>query len=324
MKYKQLGKWGVRISALGMGTDMNLGERCDESASRAMVRLAIDAGINYFDTADGYGGGNAESMLGLCLADYPRSEVFVLTKTGGFAGPKPNSSGLSAKHIREQCDQSLRRLRMDYIDLYMCHRPDPETPLEETIRAIGDLIRAGKALYWGVSNWPAPRMVQANAIARELGVPPIAVNEPRYNLVYRYPETLLFPTTREEGIGNFTYSPLGHGLLAGVYAPGAAAPPGTRADVDGGNPVTRGLYFREDRILKAQEFVRIAEGLGVPAAVLAIAWVMAQPDVTSCIVGAWKPEELELDLRAADLTIPDDAMRALDDLFPPPPPVPGA
>ncbi|MEA3366156.1 MAG: aldo/keto reductase, partial [Candidatus Hydrogenedentes bacterium] len=296
MKYNKLGKWGVRISALGMGTDMNLGDRCDEAMSREMVRIAYEAGVNYFDTADGYGNGNAEIMLGKCLADYPRSELFVLTKVGGHWREGPNESGLSAKHIRESCDASLRKLGMGYVDVLMCHRPDPDTPLEETIRAMDDLIRAGKVLYWGVSNWPAGLLAKTNAIARALGAREVTVNEPRYNLVYRFPEALVFPTTRVEGIGNVTFSPLGHGLLAGIYKPGQAPPSGSRAAVDGQNPITRGLYFREDRIQKAQEFTGIAEEFGVSAAELAIAWVMHQSDVTSCIVGAWRPRELELDL----------------------------
>jgi aryl-alcohol dehydrogenase-like predicted oxidoreductase len=286
--------------------------------SREMVRIAYEAGINYFDTADGYGNGNAETMLGKCLADYPRSKLFVLTKVGGHWREGPNESGLSAKHIRESCDASLRKLRMDYVDVLMCHRPDPDTPLEETVRAMDDLIRAGKVRYWGVSNWPAGLLAKTNAIARALGAREVTVNEPRYNLVYRFPEALLFPTTRAEGIGNVTFSPLGHGLLAGIYKPGQAPPSGSRAAVDGQNPVTRGLYFREDRIQKAQEFTGIAEEFGVSAAELAIAWVMHQSDVTSCIVGAWRPEELKLDLKAAALTIPDEILSKLDEIFPSP------
>lgn len=318
MIYKQLGKWGARASVLGMGTDMNLGDRCDEAMSREMVRLAYEAGINYFDTANGYGHGNAEIMLGKCLAEYPRHELFVLTKVGARWQQGPNASGLSAKHIRESCDASLRKLGMDYVDVLMCHRPDPETPLEETVRAMDDLIRAGKVLYWGVSNWPGGLLAKTNAIARALGAREVVVNEPRYNLVYRFPEALLFPTTRAEGVANFTFSPLGHGLLAGIYKPGEAPPSGSRAEVDGQNPVTRGLYFREDRIQKAQEFTGIADELGVSAAELAIAWVLRQPDVTSCILGAWQPGELAVDLKAAALEIPCEVLERLDALFPAP------
>ncbi|MFO7975233.1 MAG: aldo/keto reductase, partial [Candidatus Hydrogenedentota bacterium] len=277
-----------------------------------------ETGVNYFDTANGYGNGNAETMLGKCLADYPRHELFVLTKVGGRWQKGPNQSGLSAKHIRESCDTSLQKLDMDYVDVLMCHRPDPGTPLEETVRAMDDLIRAGKVLYWGVSNWPAGLLAKTNTIARALGAREVTVNEPRYNLVYRFPEALLFPATRAEGVANFTFSPLGHGLLAGIYKPGQAPPKESRAAVDAQNPVTRGLYFREDRIRKAQEFTGIADKLGVSAAELAIAWVMRQPDVTSCIVGAWRPEELELDLKAAALTIPDEVLAKLEELFPPP------
>jgi len=318
MIYRKLGKWGTRVSVLGMGTDMNLGDRCDETMSREMVRIAYEAGVNYFDTANGYGHGKAEIMLGKCLADYPRHELFVLTKVGARWQHGPNASGLSAKHIRESCEASLRKLGMDYVDVLMCHRPDPDTPLEETVRAMDDLIRAGKVLYWGVSNWPAGLLAKTNAIARELGAREVVVNEPRYNLVYRFPELELFQTTRAEGIANFTFSPLGHGLLAGIYKPGQAPPNGSRAAVDGENPVTRGLYFREDRIQKAQEFTGIADELGVSAAELAIAWVLRQPDVTSCILGAWQPEELAVDLKAAALEVPGEVLDRLDALFPAP------
>lgn len=318
MKYRQLGKWGMRVSCLGMGTHRNLGDTCDEATSRAMVRAAYDGGVNLFDTANAYANGEAERMLGLCLSDYPRSSVVVLSKVSGAMGPGPNDRGLSAKHIREQCEASLRRLGMDYLDIYLCHRPYAETPLEETIRAMEDLARAGKILYWGTSEWPAALIVQANAVAREIGARPITVSEPRYNLLYRQPETTLFPTTAEQGIGNIVFSPLAHGVLAGIYKPGEDPPPGTRAADNSDNAVTLQLYYNEENKRNAQELVSIAEELGTTAAILSTAWCMANPNVSSVLFGAWTEAELRENLKAAELTIANDVARALDRLFPAP------
>ena len=172
MKYRQLGKWGSRLSVLGLGSYLTIGYKVDEETSRRMVRMAYDHGINFIDTANAYNRGGAETTLGRCLSEFPRSSLFVLTKVWAPMGDGPNDRGLSAKHIREQCDASLRRLHVDYVDLYMCHRPDPATPLEETIRAMEDLCGAGKILYWGVSEWPARQLVEANHICREIGARP--------------------------------------------------------------------------------------------------------------------------------------------------------
>jgi len=230
----------------------------------------------------------------------------------------PNDRGLSAKHIREQCEASLQRLQMDYVDLYMCHRPDPTTPLEETVRAMEDLARQGKILYWGVSEWPAEMMVKANAIAREIGARPIAVNEPRYNLLWRYPEATVFPTTRDEGIGNVIFSPLAHGMLTGKYKPGLSAPAGTRAADDDQNAVIKALYWTEENKLKGQELVALAEQLGTSAAILSTAWALREPAVTSVIMGTSRVEQVEENLKAVDLDIPDEIAEKLEALYPKP------
>lgn len=320
MQYRQLGKWGARLSVVGLGTHMNIGEALGYDESLAMLRTAHEAGVDFIDTAEGYGDGVAEAMLGRCLKDFARSDWFLLTKAYATSDPGPNARGLSAKHIREACDASLQRLQTDYVDAYLCHHPDAETPLEETVRAMGDLLAAGKILYWGASNFSADMVVEANAIARGLGVPQIAVCEPRYNLIWRQPEEALFPLAKRAGFGCVTYSPLGHGLLAGVYKPGQAAPEGSRAAKEGAESVTRKLYFREDMLQKAEEFSSIAGELGAAPADFAIAWCMANSAVTSVILGAWSSAELEADLRAVDLAIPDDVMARLDALFPRPQP----
>jgi len=318
MEYRQLGKWGAKVSSVGLGSYLTVGYTCDDQTSREMVQTAYDAGINYFDTANAYNRGGAEEALGRYLADLPRSDLFVLTKVWARMGEGPNDGGLSAKHLREQCDASLRRLGMDYVDCYMCHRPDPATPLEETLRAMEDLTRAGKIIYWGISEWPAPLIVRSNALAKELGARPMAVSQPRYNLLYRYPESALFPTTAEEGIGNVIFSPLAHGMLTGKYKPGQDAPEGTRAADPRQNMVIKAMYWTEENKTKAQEFVTIATDLGVGGAELAIAWCLTNPNISSVILGTSSVAQLQQNLKALDVRLDDDVLERLDELFPEP------
>jgi aryl-alcohol dehydrogenase-like predicted oxidoreductase len=322
MKYRKLGRWGPKVSCLGLGSYLTIGFGCDEDTSRETIRTAYDRGVNYFDTANAYARGEAERVLGRHLAELPRSDLFILTKVWAPMGDGPNDLGLSAKHIREQCDASLQRLGMDYVDVYMCHRPDADTPLEETVRAMEDLARAGKILYWGISEWPAPLIVKANAVARELNARPMAVSQPRYSLLYRYPETLLYPTTDNEGIGNVVFSPLAHGMLTGKYKPGEEAAQGTRAADPTKNSVIKAMYWTEENKRKAQELVSLAEQMGVGAAELAIAWCLRKPSVSSVILGTTSTAQLEQNLKAVDLELSDDVIAALDNMFPQPQTVP--
>jgi len=234
----------------------------------------------------------------------------------------PNDRGLSAKHIKESCDKSLKRLGMDYVDCYMCHRPDADTPLDETILAMEDLIRAGKVIYWGVSEWPAPLMVRANELAARLGARPIAVSQPRYNLPSGYPESLLFPTTAEEGIGNVIFSPLAHGMLTGKYKPGQDAPKGSRASDDRQNLVIKAMYWTEEYKQKGQELAAIAKDFGASAAELAIAWCLRNPNVSSVILGASRVEQLQQNLKALDLQLTDDVLNRIETLYPQPEAIP--
>lgn len=318
MQYRRMGASGVKLSAVGLGSYLTIGFKLDEKMSRETVKAAYDAGINFFDTANAYNTGGGEKALGKCLADYPRSSLFVLTKVFAPMGSGPNDKGLSKKHIFEQCHASLKRLGMDYVDLYMCHRPDPETPLEETVRAMEDLARMGKILYWGVSEWPAELMVKANAIARQIGARPIGVNEPRYSLLYRHPELSVFPTTAQEGIGNVIFSGLAHGMLTGKYKPGEPVPAQTRMSNDDTNAVLKALYWNEENKRKVQEMVKLADGMGVSCASLALAWCLRRPEVTSTIIGATKVSQIEDNVKAVDLKIPDDVAKQLDELFPVP------
>jgi voltage-dependent potassium channel beta subunit len=316
MEYRQLGKWGMRVSALGFGTYLTVGYTVDEDESRRLINTAYEGGINYFDTANAYAQGEAERVLGKYLRELPRHELVVLTKVWAPMGTKPNDHGLSAKHVREQCDASLKRLGMEYVDIYMCHRPDPDTPLEETVRAMEDLARAGKIIYWGVSEWPAEMVARANEIARRIGARPIAVSQPRYNLLFRNPELNLFPTTAKEGIGNVIFSPLAHGMLTGKYRPGTEPPEGSRAADPRQNGVMKNMYWSEENLDKSAKLAELAEQIGVSAAELAIAWCLKNQNVASVILGASNTAQLEQNLRAANLELSPETDSELDILFP--------
>jgi aryl-alcohol dehydrogenase-like predicted oxidoreductase len=317
MEYRHLGKWGPRVSVIGLGSYLTIGMKVGKKDSTKIVRKAIEYGVNYFDTANSYNRGLAEETLGDCLSEFPRESIFILTKVWASMGQGPNDRGLSAKHIREECDASLRRLKMDYLDLYMCHRQDLHTPLEETIRVMDSLIRAGKILYWGVSEWPAWLIMKAQYIAREIGAPPLVVNQPRYNLLYRNPEKEVFPITLEEGIGNVIFSPLAHGLLTSKYPPGKLPLQETRAADSEQNAIIMGMYWNEDNLNKAEELGRFARELGTSAARLAIAWCMKHPAVSSVILGVRSVNQLEENLKALEIRISAEMNTRLDQLFPP-------
>ena len=317
MRYRKMGKWGVKLSAVGLGSYLTIGFKLDEKTSRETIKKAYESGINFFDTADQYALGEAEKVLGKYLSEYDRTTLFILSKCFAPISNDPNDRGLSAKHIFESCHKSLKRLRTDYLDVFMCHRPDPDTPLEETIRAMEDLARQGKILYWGISEWPAQHIVRANRVAHDIGARPIGVNEPRYSLLYRYPERNLFPATQAEGIGNVVFSPLAHGMLTGKYKPGEDAPPGTRAADEDINQIIKKLYWTEGNKEKGQELVKIASDLGVSAAQLAIAWCLRNPAVTSVITGASRVSQVEDNVKAAEIDVPDDVAEKIEKLYPP-------
>jgi aryl-alcohol dehydrogenase-like predicted oxidoreductase len=311
-----MGKWGASLSTVGLGSFFSIGDKVTEEDSAKIIRAAYEAGINFFDTANAYARGESERILGKYLKEYRRSSYVLLTKVHGKMGDRPNEGGLSAKAIIEQCDASLKRLNMDYVDVLMCHRPDLTVPLEEIVRTMEDLARRGKIIYWAVSEWPAPLIAQAQAVARQMGARAMALSEPRYNLLYRYPERDLFPTTRSEGIGNVTFSPLAHGMLSGKYVPGEQPPAGSR----GADPV-RGsylmqLYWSDENRKNAQELAKLAQEIGVTASQLAIAWILTRPDVTSAILGATNVEQLQENVKAADVQIPPEIVTRIEELYP--------
>ena len=319
MQYRRLGSAGIKVSEIGLGSYLTIGMSIDEEVSRATIRKAYELGVNFFDTADAYNEGQAEIVVGKCLAEFRRSSVVLASKVWAPMGEGPNDKGLSAKHVIEQCQESLKRLNTDYLDLYQCHRPDADAPLEETVRAMEDLARQGKILYWGTSEWPAWRIAQANAIADKSRCRPAVSNQPRYSLLYRQPEAELFQYCRPNGIGNVVFSPLAHGVLTGKYTPGQPPPAGTRAADEKQNAVMKSMYWSEKCLTQAQQFKGIAEQMGVKPSQLALAWVLRRPEVSSAIIGASKVSQVEQNVAAVEVSIPDEVLRRLDELFPGPP-----
>ncbi|NLO05430.1 MAG: aldo/keto reductase [candidate division WS1 bacterium] len=316
MQYRNLGKWGVKLSTIGLGSYLTIGMHVDDETAAECVKVAFDGGINWIDTANAYNRGGAEIALGKILRDYDRDDYVLATKVWAPMGDGANDRGLSAKHVYEQCHASLKRLQTDYIDLYQCHRPDPETPLEETIRIMDDLARAGKILYWGVSEWPAALIQEACDLAKMMGARPPVSNQPRYSLLYREPEEQVFPTCLHNGLGNVVFSPLAHGVLTGKYEPGQAPPEGTRAADDTQNKIMMDMYFSDEQLRTVQTMKEMAGDLGLTCAQLAIAWCLQHPAVTSVISGVTRASQLEDNLGAAEAEIPADVLSALDRMFP--------
>ncbi len=314
MQYRQLGRSGLRVSAIGLGSWLTYGRSVGDETARACLSRAYDLGVNFFDTADVYAGGDAERTLGRWLADVPRASVVVGTKVYFPVGEGPNDRGLSRKHIVESCHASLGRLGVDYVDLYQCHRFDASVPLEETLGALDDLVSQGKVLYVGVSEWAAGQIRGALEIQDRLLLRRIVSNQPQYSLVARRIEDEVLPFCRQEGIGQVVWSPLAGGALTGKYRPGERPPAGSRAD----DPETRRFMERvlADDVLEAvSRLERLAEDRGATVAQLALAWALHQPGVASAIVGATSPEQVEENVAAADLELDDPALAAIEEIM---------
>ena len=311
MQYRHLGRAGVRVSAISLGSWLTYGNVVQEDTAIACIQRAYELGVNFFDTANVYARGRAEEVVGRALRQHPRESYVLATKVYFPMGSGPNDRGLSRKHIMEQCHASLRRLGVDYIDLYQCHRPDPETPVDETLRALDDLVTQGKILYAGVSEWSASQLADAVYVAREQHLDPIVSNQPIYNMLQRYIEREVLPFSAAHGIGQVVFSPLAEGVLTGKYRPGEPPPEGTRAADPTTNTFISGKMT--DATLEAvQRLGEVARDLGHTLPELALAWILRQPGVSSAITGASRPEQVEQNVKAADITIPDDALTRID------------
>jgi aryl-alcohol dehydrogenase-like predicted oxidoreductase len=314
MRYRRLGAAGVKVSEISLGSWLTYGGHVEDAAAEACVHRAYELGVNLFDTADVYRRGEAERVVGRALSRYERTSYVLATKVYFPMGEGPNDRGLSRKHVVESCDASLKRLGTDYIDLYQCHRYDADTPLDETLRALDDLVSAGKVLYVGVSEWSAAQLDDAGALAEKLILRPLASNQPQYSLLWRRIEDEVIPLSERLGIGQIVWSPLAQGVLTGKYQPGQATPRDSRA----GHPDPQTsqfvrLFMRDDILESVQRLRPIADGLGVTMAQLALAWVLRQPNVASAIIGASRPEQVDDNCAASGLELPPDALLAIDE-----------
>ncbi len=316
MEFRHLGASGLKISEIAYGNWITHGSQVAEDAARACVAAALDEGITTFDTADVYAGTKAEEVLGRALHGVRRSSVEIFTKVFWPTGPGPNDRGLSRKHIMESANASLKRLQTDYVDMYQAHRYDHATPLEETMRAFSDLVRQGKALYIGVSEWRAEEIAAALRIADEMGLDRIISNQPQYNMIWRVIESEVIPLCEKEGIGQIVWSPIAQGALSGKYLPGAAPPAGSRAtDSRGSFFITE--YLTEEILTRVHELRPVADEAGLTLSQLAVAWTLQNPNVAAAIVGATRPEQVRENVKAAGVRLDPALMRRIDDILGP-------
>ncbi|WP_370287602.1 aldo/keto reductase family protein [Nocardioides sp.] len=315
MEIRNLGASGLRISAIAYGNWLTHGSQVEEDAAQACVRQALDDGITTFDTADVYANTAAETVLGKALSGERREGLEIFTQVFWPTGPgSHNDHGLSRKHILESIDGSLRRLGTDYVDLYQAHRFDHETPLEETMLAFADVVRSGKALYIGVSEWRAEEIRAAAELARELRVPLVS-NQPQYSMLWRVIESEVVPTSEELGIGQIVWSPIAQGVLTGKYQPGQPPPSGSRATDTKGGADMIGRWMKDDVLERVQRLRPIADDLGLSLAQLAVAWVLQNDNVSAAIIGASRPEQVTENVKAAGVRLESDVLAAIDEVL---------
>ena len=314
MEFRYLGRSGLKVSAISYGNWITHGSQVEEDAANACVKRALDLGITTYDTADVYAGTKAEAVLGRALDGVKRESIEVFTKVFWPTGKGVNNRGLSRKHIMHSIDASLSRLKMDYVDLYQAHRFDVETPLEETMLAFSDIVRQGKALYIGVSEWNADEITRGAKLAREMNVPFIS-NQPQYSMLWRVIEEEVVPACEHEGLSQIVWSPIAQGVLTGKYLPGQPPPAGSRAtdELSGKNFISR--FLNDSTLTKVQQLKPIAEQAGLTMAQLAIAWVLQNKNVASAIVGATKPEQLDDNVKAAGVVLDAATMKAIDNVL---------
>jgi aryl-alcohol dehydrogenase-like predicted oxidoreductase len=311
MDYRHLGRSGLYVSSLSYGNWITHGSQVERDQAIACVHAALDHGITTFDTADVYAQGAAEEVLGDALRGIPRDSIEIFTKCYWPMGANKNQRGLSRKHIIEAVESSLRRLGVDHVDLIQAHRFDFETPLEETLRAFDDLVRAGKVHYVGVSEWDARQIADAVAIAEDMGLDRIVSNQPQYSLLWRVIEAEVVPTCEEFGIGQIVWSPLAQGVLTGKYLPGEAPPADSRAtDPTGSMMIER--WMGADTLAAVAEYADLCRQAGHSPAAVALAWVLRNPNVSSAIVGATRPEQITENVAAAELELEDDFVAAIE------------
>ncbi|ANY65917.1 voltage-gated potassium channel [Paenibacillus sp. BIHB 4019] len=311
MQFRNLGKSGLKVSEISLGSWLTYGGYVERDNAVKAIETAYGLGINFFDTANVYERGEAEKVMGETLRAYPRESYVLATKVFGKMGDGPNDQGLSRKHITEQCHASLKRLGADYIDLYYCHRHDPNTPMEETLRALDDLVRQGKVLYVGISEWTAAQMAEAHAIADRYLLDRIIANQPIYNMFNRYIEKEVIPFGERGGIGQVVFSPLAQGLLTGKYSSASELPADSRA----AKLENMRKNVTDEKIAKVQQLGKIASELELSVGQLALAWILRQPNVSSALVGASRPEQVEENAKAAGVELSADVLERIEEIL---------
>jgi voltage-dependent potassium channel beta subunit len=314
VNYRRLGRSGVKVSEISLGSWLTYGGSVAEERAQACIHKAYELGINFFDTANVYMRGAAEEIVGRALNGFERDSYFLATKVYFPMGEGPNDRGLSRKHITEQCHASLKRLGVDYVDLYQCHRYDEDTPLEETLRALDDLVRQGKVLYVGVSEWRADQIADALRLAKEMNLDRIVSNQPRYNMIQRHIEAEIIPLCEREGVGQVVFSPLAQGVLTGKYLPGEVPKEGTRAADSESNRFMQQLMNKE--VLSAVNKLRsVASDAGLSMSQLALVWILGHENVSSAIIGASLPEQVEDNVKAAGVRLSADVVSKIDGIL---------
>lgn len=312
MEYRNVGRSGLKLSVLSLGAWLSYGHKGSEAEAMATIHRAIELGANFIDVADVYAEGRAETMVGKAIKDMKRSDLVISTKAFWPMSDNINDRGLSRKHLFESIDASLRRFGTDYVDLFFCHRFDPETPLEETVRALEDLIRQGKILYWGTSMWKAEEIDAACEVAARTGAYAPVVEQPKYNMLDRdVVEGPLEETAARHGMGLVTFSPLAHGVLTGKY--NAGIPEGSRATTV--DPDWFAKSLSQERLDKARAITVLAREMGTTPGALALAWIIRHPQVTSAITGATRPDQVEQNFAALDVVITDEIAARIDEIL---------
>lgn len=313
MQYRRLGRTGLKVSEISLGSWLTYGKSVEDNIAEKTIHKAYELGVNFFDSANVYESGEGERVMAQALKEYPRESYVITTKAFWPMGDGPNDRGLSRKHVTEQLHASLKRMKLDCVDIFYCHRYDPETPVEETLRTIDDLLRQGKILYAGVSEWSAAQIEEAVRVADKYLLDRIVVNQPQYNMFQRYIEDEVMKVSSKYGIGQVVFSPLAQGLLTGKYK-GGIVPANSRAANESINTFIKGM-LNEDVFNKVAQLEIVAKDLDLTLAELAIAWVLRNPNVASALVGASKPEQIEMNVRASGIMLSPTVQEKIESIL---------